>query len=90
MKDSKDYVILNNGVKMPVLGFGTYNVQDLDKLKNSIKEGIKIGYRHIDTASFYKNEEAIGLAIKESNIARKEIFLADKVWNSEQGYEKNS
>ncbi|MBE6089098.1 MAG: aldo/keto reductase [Clostridium beijerinckii] len=88
MKNSKDYVILNNGVKMPLLGFGTYNAENLAKLKDSIKESIKIGYRHIDTASFYRNEEVIGGAIKESDVCRDEIFLVDKVWNSEQGYEK--
>lgn len=84
---SKDYMILNNGVKMPLLGFGTYNAKDLVKLNDSIKKCIKIGYRHIDTASFYGNEEVIGCAIKESDISRNDIFLVDKVWNSEQGYE---
>ncbi len=88
VKDRKDYVILNNGVKMPLLGFGTYNATELDKLNIAIKEAIKIGYHHIDTASFYGNEETIGCAIKESEISRKEIFLTDKVWNTEQGYEK--
>ncbi|NRT36312.1 diketogulonate reductase-like aldo/keto reductase [Clostridium beijerinckii] len=88
MKNSKDYVILNNGVKMPSLGFGTYNAKNLAKLNDSIKESIKIGYRHIDTASFYGNEEVIGGAIEESDVCRDEIFLVDKVWNSEQGYEK--
>lgn len=88
MNDIKDYVILNNDVKMPLLGFGTYNADDYNKLNNAIKKGIEIGYRHIDTASFYGNEEVIGSAIKESEISRKEIFLVDKVWNSEHGYEK--
>lgn len=88
MNDIKDYVILNNDVKMPLLGFGTYNADDSNKLNNAIKKGIEIGYRHIDTASFYGNEEVIGRAINESEISRKEIFLVDKVWNSEHGYEK--
>lgn len=88
MKNNEDYMILNNGIKMPLLGFGTYNTEDLFKLKNSIKECIKIGYRHIDTASFYGNEEVIGSALKECDISRNEIFLVDKVWNSEQGYDK--
>ncbi|WP_077843168.1 aldo/keto reductase [Clostridium beijerinckii] len=73
---------------MPSLGFGTYNAKNLAKLNDSIKESIKIGYRHIDTASFYGNEEVIGGAIEESDVCRDEIFLVDKVWNSEQGYEK--
>ncbi|OOM68363.1 glyoxal reductase [Clostridium sp. BL-8] len=88
LENSKDYVILNNGVKMPLLGFGTYNAEDWIKLSNAIKESIKFGYRHIDTASFYGNEEVIGCALKESAVSRNEIFLVDKVWNSEQGYEK--
>lgn len=87
MKDIKDYVILNNGVKMPLLGFGTYNAEDSDKLINAIKSALRIGYRHIDTASFYGNEEIVGLAIKESRVPREEIFLVSKIWNSDQGYE---
>lgn len=88
MRDIKDYVILNNGVKMPLLGFGTYNANDSEELMRAIKESMKIGYRHIDTASFYENENIIGSAINESGISREEIFLVNKVWNSDQGYEK--
>ena len=88
MEDMKSYVILNNGVKMPLLGFGTYKVENGDKLRNAIKSALRIGYRHIDTASFYDNEEAIGIAIKESGVPREEIFLVSKVWNSDQGYDK--
>lgn len=88
MNDINSYAILNNGVEMPVLGLGTYKARDWDELNNAIKESVKIGYRHIDTASFYGNEEEIGLAIKECGVPREELFLTTKVWNSDQGYEK--
>ena len=88
MQDIKSYTILNNGVKMPWLGFGTYKVENGHTVIESVKEALKIGYRHIDTASFYNNEEGVGTAIKESGVPREEIFLVSKVWNSDQGYEK--
>lgn len=79
--------VLNNHVKIPWLGFGTYQIENGLPVIESVKEALKIGYRHIDTASFYKNETGVGTAIKESGIPRQEIFLVDKVWNSDQGYE---
>jgi len=88
MKDVKSYVILNNGVKMPWLGFGTYNAEDGDTVIEAVKEALRIGYRHIDTAAFYGNERGVGIAIKESGVPREEIFLVSKLWNSDQGYEK--
>jgi len=88
MEDMKSYTILNNGVKMPLLGLGTYMIENEEKLINAVKGALRIGYRHIDTASFYGNEEAVGVAIKESGVPRKEIFLVSKIWNSDQGYEK--
>lgn len=88
MQDIKSYTVLNNGVKMPWLGFGTYKVEDGDIVINSVKEALKAGYIHVDTASFYKNEAGVGTAIKESGVSREEIFLTSKVWNTEQGYEK--
>jgi diketogulonate reductase-like aldo/keto reductase len=88
MEDMKNYTILNNGVKIPLLGLGTYMIENEDKLINAVKSALRIGYRHIDTASFYDNEEAVGVAVKESGIPRKEIFLASKIWISDQGYEK--
>lgn len=87
MKNIKSCTVLNNGVKMPYLGFGTYKSED-SQLNHAIKDALEIGYRHIDTASFYGNEEAVGNAIKESTILRKEIFLVSKLWNSDHGYEK--
>ncbi|MBD5639629.1 aldo/keto reductase [Clostridium botulinum] len=88
MQDIKSYTILNNGVKMPLLGFGTYKAENGNTVIQSVKEALRIGYRHIDTASYYGNEEGVGTAIKESGIPREEIFLVSKVWNSDQGYEK--
>lgn len=82
-----EYKVLNNGVKMPVLGLGTYMVEDGRQTVEAVKTAIKLGYRHIDTAAIYKNEEGVGKGIRESGIARDEIFLVSKVWNNEQGYE---
>lgn len=81
-------VVLNNGVKMPWLGFGTFKVENGNTVIDAVKEALKIGYRHIDTAAAYGNEEGVGRAIRESGIPREEIFLVSKVWNSEHGYEK--
>ncbi|WP_330677193.1 aldo/keto reductase [Paeniclostridium hominis] len=81
------YKTLSNGVKIPSIGFGTYKLGDYNDTINSVKDAIKLGYRQIDTAAFYKNEEAIGLGIKESNINREDIFLATKLWNEDHGYE---
>jgi diketogulonate reductase-like aldo/keto reductase len=88
MNDIKNYTILNNGVKMPWLGFGTYKSEDGNTVIEAVKEALKIGYRHIDTASFYGNEEGVGIAIKESRVPREEIFLVSKLWISDHGYEK--
>jgi len=77
--------ILNNNVKIPQIGFGTSLVEGKECIDN-IKDALKIGYRHIDTASVYKNEKEIGKAIKESNILREEIFITSKVWKDSMGY----
>ncbi len=79
--------VLFNGIKMPWLGFGTFKVENGDIAKNAVLEALKVGYRHIDTAAIYGNEESVGKAIKESGIQRKEIFLVSKVWNTDQGYD---
>lgn len=84
----KNHVTLNNGVRIPSLGFGTYTIENGYPIINSVHEALKVGYRHIDTASFYNNEEGVGAAIKESGISREEIFLVSKVWNLDQGYDK--
>ena len=88
MKDIKSHIILNNGVKMPWLGFGTYMAENGDELIEAVKEALGIGYRHIDTASFYGNEEGVGMGIKESGVPRDEIFLVNKISISDHGYEK--
>lgn len=80
--------VLSNGVKMPVLGFGTFKVEDGQQTVDAVKAALKIGYRHIDAAAIYGNEDSVGRGIRESGVPREEIFITSKVWNSEQGYEK--
>ena len=81
-------VKLNNGLEMPILGFGVYQVPDYDECKKSVLDALEVGYRLIDTASAYQNEKAVGDAIKESGINRKELFITTKLWISDAGYEK--
>ncbi|MBZ4669204.1 MAG: yvgN, partial [Defluviitaleaceae bacterium] len=78
---------LHNGVKMPWLGFGTFKITEEGQVENSVLEALKVGYRHIDTAAVYGNEESVGRAMKNSGVKREEIFLTSKVWNSDQGYD---
>lgn len=82
-----DKILLNNGVKIPCVGFGVYKIENGIDAVNTIKTALDVGYRHIDTAMFYGNEESVGKAIKESCINRDEIFVCDKLWNSDQGYD---
>ncbi len=79
---------LNNGVEMPILGFGVYQVPDHNECERVVSEALDVGYRLIDTAQAYFNEEAVGNAIKKSGIDRKDIFLVTKIWVSNGGYEK--
>jgi len=79
---------LNNGVKMPYLGLGVYDCNDGKEVINAIHWALDAGYRHIDTAALYGNEIGVGKAIREYNIAREEVFVVSKVWNSDQGYEE--
>ena len=81
-------VKLSNGVEMPILGFGVYLIDDYDECKKSVLDALEVGYRLIDTASAYFNEKAVGDAIKESGINRKELFITTKLWISDAGYEK--
>lgn len=87
MKDLKDCYILSNGVKIPCIGFGTWQTPDGKVAVESVEEALKVGYRHIDTAAIYGNEESVGIAIKNSGIKREDIFITTKVWNTDQGYE---
>ena len=80
--------VLLNGISMPSIGFGTYKLEDESETIDAIKYALKVGYRFIDTASLYGNEEWIGKGIKESGVKREEIFLATKVWTDSQGYDK--
>ncbi|MAZ28807.1 MAG: aldo/keto reductase [Cytophagaceae bacterium] len=79
---------LHNGVEMPYLGLGVYKADDGKEVINAINWALDAGYRHIDTAAFYDNEEGVGKAINKSSIPRGEIFVTSKVWNDDQGYEK--
>ena len=82
------YVKLLNGVEMPILGFGVYQIPDLEECERVVLEAIEVGYRSIDTAQVYGNEEAVGNANKKSGVDRKEFFITTKVWISNSGYEK--
>ena len=82
------YVKLLNGVEMPILGFGVYQIPDLEECERVVLEAIEVGYRSIDTAQVYGNEEAVRNAIKKSGVDRKEFFVTTKVWISNSGYEK--
>jgi len=86
------YIELNNKIKMPALGYGTAYLKQWqengDEVTNIISNAIESGYRHIDTAAIYNNEENVGQALKKSSIDRKEFFITSKLWNTEQGYDK--
>ena len=83
-----EYITLNNGVKMPKVGFGVYQVTDQNECRQVVLDAIDVGYRLIDTAQAYGNEEAVGEAIKMSGVDRKDLFITTKVWISNYGYEK--
>ncbi|MCF0075369.1 aldo/keto reductase [Dyadobacter sp. CY261] len=81
-------VRLNNGVEMPILGLGVYQIPDHSECQKVVTDALELGYRSIDTAAGYQNEEAVGAAIKESGIKRDEIFVTTKLWISNNGYER--
>ncbi|KRO04812.1 oxidoreductase [Levilactobacillus paucivorans] len=81
-------ITLKNGVKMPQLGFGVFQVPDLKDCEEAVTNALEVGYRLIDTATAYQNEEAVGRAIKKSGIDRKELFITSKLWVSEFTYER--
>ncbi len=80
-------VVLNNGVEMPILGFGVYQIADTEECERSVYEAIRAGYRLIDTAAAYQNEEAVGKAIEKSGVPREEIFVTTKLWIQDAGCE---
>lgn len=81
------YVKLNNGVEMPILGFGVYQIPDPEACEQAVYDALMAGYRSIDTAAAYENEEAVGRAVRRSGIPREELFITTKLWISDAGYE---
>lgn len=84
----EDTYTLNNGVEIPVIGFGTWQTPDGEVAEESVLAALNSGYRHIDTAAAYGNEESVGRAIKKSGINRHDLFVTTKLWNSDHGYDK--
>ncbi|HEY9569914.1 MAG TPA: aldo/keto reductase [Metalysinibacillus sp.] len=82
-----DFITLANGVQMPQLGLGVYKMTDPEQTLQAIDEALKDGYRAIDTASFYNNEQQVGEAVRASDVAREDLFITTKVWNDDQGYD---
>src|SRR5678809_1686010 len=81
-------IVLNNGVEMPILGFGVFQIADPAECERSVRDAIDVGYRLIDTAASYGNEEAVGNAIRASGVSRNELFVTTKLWIADTGYEK--
>ena len=80
-------VTLNNGIQMPVLGFGVYQITDPAECEQAVYDALMAGYRLIDTAAAYKNEEAVGKAVIKSGIPRDELFITTKLWIQDAGYD---
>ncbi|NNU84116.1 aldo/keto reductase [Geobacillus sp. BMUD] len=87
MNGLQDCATLHNGVKMPWVGLGVYKVKEGEEVRSAVRTALEVGYRHVDTAAFYENEEGVGQAIRESGIPREQVFVTTKVWNTDQGYE---
>lgn len=87
IKSLQDTFTLHNGVKMPGFGLGVYKAADGEEVINAIKYAVNAGYRAVDTAALYFNEDGVGEAIKQCGLPREELFITTKVWNSDQGYE---
>jgi diketogulonate reductase-like aldo/keto reductase len=81
------YLTLNNGIKIPQIGFGTFRMEDGNVVIGAVENALKYDYRHIDTAAVYDNEEGVGIAIKKNIIARDILFITTKLWNTYQGYD---
>jgi 2,5-diketo-D-gluconate reductase A len=80
-------VVLNNGVEIPILGFGVFQITDCTECERSVVDAIQTGYSHIDTAASYQNEEAVGRGIKQSEVSREKLFITTKLWIQRNGYE---
>lgn len=83
-----EYFKLNNGIRIPALGFGVFRMTDLEACEQAVLAAIEAGYRYIDTASAYENEEAVGRAIKKSGVPREELFICTKLWITDTSYSK--
>jgi 2,5-diketo-D-gluconate reductase A len=83
-----EHVVLNNGMKMPLVGFGVFQVTDLAECQRGVEDALRVGYRLVDTAASYQNEEAVGKAIRASGVPREELFVTTKLWVEDAGYEK--
>ncbi|HAU54861.1 MAG TPA: hypothetical protein DCW66_17065, partial [Sphingobacterium sp.] len=79
---------LNNGIEIPAIGFGTWQIPEGEEAYQAVKEAHAAGYTHIDTAAIYGNEKSVGKAIKDSGIDRNSLFITTKLWNTERGYDK--
>ena len=84
----EDTYTLNNGDKITIIGFGTWQTPDGDVAKHAVEAALNSGYRHIDTAAAYGNEESVGEGIKNSGINRHDLFITTKLWNSDHGYKE--
>lgn len=80
------YITLNDGARIPQLGFGVWQVPD-DQAYTSVRTALEVGYRHVDTAAAYENEAGVGRAIRDSGVAREDVFLTTKLWNADHGYD---
>lgn len=87
MKNVQDCFVLNNGVKIPCIGFGTWQTPNDDTGIQAVIAALEAGYRHIDTAAGYYNEESVGIAVRKSGIKREDLFITSKLWNTDHGYE---
>src|SRR5699024_6556936 len=83
-----DTVTLTGGVEMPWFGLGVWKAKEGREVEEAVKAALRFGYRSIDTAAVYKNEEGVGRAIREAGVPREELFITTKVWNDDQGYDK--
>lgn len=86
MKNATDLYMLPNGIGIPCIGFGTWQTPEGDVAVNSVRQAIEAGYRHIDTAQAYGNEEGVGLGIRQSGVPREELFITTKLWNDKHSY----
>jgi diketogulonate reductase-like aldo/keto reductase len=82
-------VLLHNGVEMPALGFGTWELRNGRRTREAVAAALAAGYRHIDTAAMYGNEESVGEAVRASGLARGDVFVTTKIWNDQHGYERS-